>query len=288
MMKNFVKFAVMMCLVLTAVLPACAEPSEMLKKIYDALLSEKSDFSQGKAIYAEYYPETKYDAELTDEAITISISGNEYMADGSWTFVEDGDYLTITIPSDDFSGYMQARNILNAVGICYDMDSHLLNGYINGLSAKDLENKYFVTKNNEENKTAAISIYAAGPYDMKELDEMILDKDSLDFEPLTEDFLSQASSVGKVFMLANGNADDLKILVGEYGELDNVAYQSLVNVVNVLQPKGWEAFASEYKELADAETAAYSVKLNPGEEAVREMIEEDRTGWSFILTHFGE
>ena len=287
-MKNFVKFAVMMCLVLTAVLPVCAEPSEMLKSIYDALLSEKSDFSQGKAIYAEYYPETKYDAELTDEAITISISGNEYMEDGSWTFVEDGDYLTITIPSDDFSGYMQARNILNAVGICYDMDSHLLNGYINGLSAKDLENKYFVIKNDEENKTAAISIYAAGPYDMKELDEMILDKDSLDFEPLTEDFLSQASSVGKVFMLANGNADDLKILVGEYGELDNVAYQSLVNVVNVLQPKGWEAFASEYKELADAETAAYSVKLNPGEEAVREMIEEDRTGWSFILTHFGE
>ena len=288
MMKNFVKFAVMICLVLTAVLPVCAEPSEMLKSIYDALLSEKSDFSQGKAIYAEYYPETKYDAELTDEAITISISGNEYMEDGSWTFVEDGDYLTITIPSDDFSGYMQARNILNAVGICYDMDSHLLNGYINGLSAKDLENKYFVIKNDEENKTAAISIYAAGPYDMKELDEMILDKDSLDFEPLTEDFLSQASSVGKVFMLANGNADDLKILVGEYGKLDNVAYQSLVNVVNVLQPKGWEAFASEYKELADAETAAYSVKLNPGEEAVREMIEEDRTGWSFILTHFGE
>ena len=287
-MKNFVKFAVMMGLVLTAVLPVCAEPSEMLKSIYDALLSEKSDFSQGKAIYAEYYPETKYDAELTDEAITISISGNEYMEDGSWTFVEDGDYLTITIPSDDFSGYMQARNILNAVGICYDMDSHLLNGYINGLSAKDLGNKYFVTKNNEENKTAAISIYAAGPYDMKELDEMILDKDSLDFEPLTEDFLSQASSVGKVFMLANGNADDLKILVGEYGELDNVAYQSLVNVVNVLQPKGWEAFASEYKELADAETAAYSVKLNPSEEEVREMIEEDRTGWSSILTHFGE
>ena len=288
MMKNFVKFAVMMCLVLTAVLPVCAEPSEMLKKIYDALLSEESDFSKGKAIYAEYYPETKYEAELTDEAITISISGNEYMEDGSWTFVEDGDYLTITIPSDDFSGYMQARNILNAVGICYDMDSHLLNGYINGLSAKDLENKYFVIKNDEENKTGAISIYAAGPYDMKELEEMILDKDSLDFEPLTEDFLSMASSVGKVFMLANGSVDDLKILVGEYGELDDLAYQSLMNVVNVLQPKGWETFASEYKELADAQTDAYTVKLNPSEEEVHEMIEEDRTGWSFILTHFGE
>ena len=63
-----------MGLVLTAVLPVCAEPSEMLKKIYDALLSQESVFSKGKAIYAEYYPETKYDAELTDEAITISIS----------------------------------------------------------------------------------------------------------------------------------------------------------------------------------------------------------------------
>ena len=288
MMKIFVKFAVMMGLVLTAVLPVCAEPSEMLKKIYDALLSQESVFSKGKAIYAEYYPETKYDAELTDEAITISISGNEYMPDGSWTFAEDGDYLKLTIPSDDFSGYMQATNILNAVGICYGMDSHLLSGYVNGLSAKGLENKYFVTKNDEENKTYEISIYAAGPYDMKELDEMILDKDSLDFEPLTEDFLSQASSVGKVFMLANGNVDDLKILVGEYGELDDLAYQSLMNVVNVLQPKGWETFASEYKELADAQTDAYSVKLNPSEEEVHEMIEEDRTGWSFILTHFGE
>ena len=287
-MKIFVKFAVMMGLVLTAVLPVCAEPSEILKKIYDALLSEGSDFSKGKAIYAEYYPETKYEAELTDEAITISISGNEYMPDGSWTFVEDGDYLKLTIPSDDFSGYMQATNILNAVGICYGMDSHLLSGYVNGLGVKNLENKYFVTKNDEENKTYEISIYAAGPYNMKELDEMILDKDSLDFEPLTEDFLSQASSVGKVFMLANGNVDDLKILVGEYGELDDLAYQSLMNVVNVLQPKGWETFASEYKELTDAQTDAYTVKLNPSEEEVHEMIEEDRTGWSFILTHFGE
>ena len=212
-MNNFVKFVVMLCLVLGAALPVCAEPSEMLKGIYDALLSEKSDFSQGKAIYAEYYPETKYEAELTDEGITISISGNEYTPDGSWTFTEDGDYLKITLPDGDFSGYVQATNILNAVGICYGMDSHLLSGYVNGLSAKNLENKFFVVSNDEENKTAEISIYAAGPYDMKELDEMILDQDSLDFEPLTEDYLSMASSVGKVFMLANGNVDDLKILV---------------------------------------------------------------------------
>ncbi len=54
-MNFFIKFSVMMCLVLTAVLPVCAEPSEMLKGIYDALISEKSDFSKGKAIYAEYY-----------------------------------------------------------------------------------------------------------------------------------------------------------------------------------------------------------------------------------------
>lgn len=286
-MNIFVKFAVMMCLILTAVLPVCAEPSEMMKEIYDALISEKSDFSKGKAIYAEYYPETKYEAELTDEGITISISGNEYTEDGSWTFTEDGDYLKITLPDGDFSGYMQATNILNAVGVCYGMDSHLLSGYVNGLSAKNLENKFFVVNNDEENKTANISIYAAGPYDMKELDEMMLDQDSLDFEPLTEDYLSMASSVGKVFMLANGNVDDLKILVGEYGELDDLAYQSLMNVVKVLQPKGWETFASEYKELTDAQTDAYTVKLNPGEETVREMIDEDRTGWSFVITHFG-
>ena len=96
-----------------------------------------------------------------------------------------------------------------------------------------------------------------------------------------------ASSVGKVFMLANGNVDDLKILVGEYDELDDLAYQSLMNVVKVLQPKGWKTFASEYKELTDVQTDAYTVKLNPGEEAVREMIDEDRTGWSFVITHFG-
>lgn len=286
-MNNFVKFVVMLCLVLGAALPVCAEPSEMLKGIYDALLSEKSDFSQGKAIYAEYYPETKYEAELTDEGITISISGNEYTPDGSWTFTEDGDYLKITLPDGDFSGYVQATNILNAVGICYGMDSHLLSGYVNGLSAKNLENKFFVLSNDEENKTAEISIYAAGPYDMKELDEMILDLDSLDFEPLTEDYLSMASSVGKVFMLANGNVDELKILVGEYGDLDNLAYQSLMNVVNVLQPKGWETFAAEYKELSDTQTDTYTVTLNPDEEAVREMIDEDRTGWSFVITHFG-
>lgn len=287
-MKNSVKFILfLVVLYLFSVHSVFAEPSETVKGIFDALTAVDSDYSKTKAMYTEYYPETKYEETLADDGFTISISGNEYM-NGSWTFVDEGDYLSLTIPSDDFSGVMMATQVLDAVGDYYGMNPRLLNGYIAGLSAKELENKYFSTVNDEKAGTSKISIYIAEAYDMKELDGMVMDEASLDFEPLNENYISNACNCGKLMMIANGNVDDLTILLGEYGELDDLAYPSILNIVKVLQPKGWETFLDEYKELADAKGSGYSVTLNPDEAVVDEIIWDKPGTDSYVLIRFGE
>ena len=245
-MKNIAKLVTLPTLTLTLLLgqAACAETPDVVKDIYDALLAEDSDYSEEKALYAEYFPEMEYEETLEDDSFTITVSGNEYM-DGSWTFVQDGNYLTVTMDSEDYTGMMFVLDVLKAVGDYYGMNTDVLNGYITGLNLLDIENEYFIMTEDDAAGTNSISINIAGPYDMKELDQMVLDERSLEYEPLNEDYISRASSIGKLLMVANGTADDVTILIGEYGGLDDLAYQSIMNVVNILQPKGWEEFAAK-------------------------------------------
>lgn len=286
-MNKLSKIISLTCLILVIIFQtACAEPDEALKGIFDALLAEGSDYSDNKAIYNEYYPETKFEETLNDNGFTITISGNEYF-NGSWTFVQDGDHLTLTTSAGDFYGSILAGQVVNAVGKYYDMDTNILNGYINGLSALEIENDNFTITPDEKGENFTAKINIAGPYDMKELDEMVLNDKSLFFDPLGEDHLSNAASIGKIMMIANGNVDELKILLGEYGGLDDLAYQSLINTVKVLQPKGWETFIEEYKELTNAETPLYSVKLDAGIDAAKEIIDDPREGDSFAIIQFG-
>ena len=286
-MNRFLKIISLSCLIFVIVFQAVfAEPDETLKGIFDALLSEDSAYSENKALYAEYYPETKFVETLNDGSFTITISGNEYI-DGSWTFVQDGNYLTLTTEAGDLYGSLLTAMVVNAVGKYYDMDTDILNGYINGLSMLEIENDNFTITPEENGEAVTVRINIAGPYDMKELDEMVLDEKSLFFEPLGEDYLSNAASIGRIMMIANGNAEELTILLGENGGLDDLAYQSLINTVMVLQPKGWESFIAEYSGLADAQTPLYTVTLNVDEAAVKEIIDDPREGDSFAIIRFG-
>lgn len=260
---------------------------ETVRGIYEALLAEDSSYSETKATYAEYYPETVFEETLGDDGFTLSVSGNEYF-EGSWTYTLDGDYLVSTLSAEDYTGLMMSQYVLNAVGICYEMNTQLLNGYIIGLNAMELENSYYIVEDDEENGTTTVRIYVAGPYDMKELDEMLLDTPVLDYEPMTEsEYRSMASNCGKLSMVANGTAGGLTIYVGEYGGLDELAYQSMRNVVKVLQPVGWETFLENYTELADAGTEDYTVALNVDIETVAQDF-EPRENVSYARLRFGE
>ncbi len=286
------KITMLMILTFLGLAIACpqavsAEPSATVKGIFEALLSEDSVYSQNKAYYLEYFPETSYEETLNDDGFTITVSGNEYSS-GSWTFREEGDYLTLTAAEEDFSAAMLITNVLEAVGVQLGMDPGLLRGYVNGLTTLEIENDSFILESNEADKTSTYKINIAGPYEMKELDRMVIDRTSFDHEPLTDEYLSMAAYIGKLKVIANGNADGLTVLLAEYGETDELAYQSLINIAEILQPKGWEQFKAEYKELADAEGDGYSVKLDPDAETIAEIIEDARTEDSFVLVRFGE
>ena len=285
-MKRIVKTVILLALVLALLIPtAWAEPDAAVKGIYDALLAEGSDYSEAKAISAEYSPETKYDEKLEDDGFTIAVSGTGYM-DGSWRFTRDGDALTTTI-SNDGKESIVVIYVVKAVADYLGMNGSLTMGYVNGLSMLELSDDDFSMTPDEAAGTTNVRINIAGPWEMKELDQMVIDDRSLFYGALTEDSASMAANIGKVMMVANGSADDVTILLGEYGELDGVALQSLLNLVGILQPAGWEDFTANYTQLADAEAQGYAVRLNVDAQTVGAIIDDAPEGYSFAVVHFG-
>ena len=287
--------AVVLSLVLLLSLAACGStpaqetPSETLKGIYEALIAPDSDYSQGKAMSAEYYPEVEYTETLEASRITLSVNpnGNEYIQDGSWEFVEEGDYLTAVIADDDYTGMFNVLNVGNAIGTYFGLDSDLISGYLNGLGTLETESDNFSMTRDEAAGTVTYQFNISGPWDMKELDQMLLNETVLDDEPLGSEFISQGGAVGKMQYLANGSADSYTALFAEYGDLDDIAYQSIVNLVTLRKPAGWEAFLADFTELKDLETGDYSVKLDPDNETIAEIMGERKEKFSYVLVRFG-
>ena len=285
-MKKIAKTVLVLTLALALLIPAAwAEPDAAIKGIYDALLAEGSDYSNAKAITVEYSPETKYEEKLEDDGFTITVSGDEYSS-GTWRFTREGDTLTTTISNDGMQSVMVIY-VIKAVADYLGMNGSLTMGYVNGLSMFDLSSDDFAMTLDEAAGTTDVRMNIAGPWAMKELDQMVIDDRSLFYGALTEESISMAANIGKVMMIANGTADDVTILLGEYGELDDVALQSLINVVGILQPEGWEDFTANYTQLADAQAEGYEVTLNVDAQTVGEIIDDAPEGYSFAVAHFG-
>ena len=285
-MKKIAKTILLLTLALALLIPAAwAEPDAAIKGIYDALLAEGSDYSRAKAITVEYSPETKYEEKLENDGFTITVTGDEYSS-GNWRFMRDGDALTTTISSDGMQSVMVIY-VVKAVADYLGMNGSLTMGYVNGLSMLDLSSDDFAMTPDETAGTTDVRINIAGPWAMKELDQMVIDDRSLSYGALTEESASMAANIGKVMMIANGTADDVTILLGEHGELDDVALKSLINVVGILQPKGWEDFSANYTRLADAQAGGYEVALNVDAQTVGQIIDDAPEGYSFAVAHFG-
>ena len=285
-MKKIAKTILLLTLALALLIPAAwAEPDAAVKGIYDALLAEGSDYSRAKAITVEYSPETKYEEKLENDGFTITVTGDEYSS-GNWRFTRDGDALTTTISSDGMQSVMVIY-VVKAVADYLGMNGSLTMGYVNGLSMLDLSSDDFAMTPDEAAGTTDVRINIAGPWAMKELDQMVIDDRSLSYGALTEESASMAANIGKVMMIANGTADDVTILLGEHGALDDVALKSLRNVVGILQPKGWEDFSANYTRLADAQAGGYEVALNADAQTVGQIIDDAPEGYSFAVAHFG-
>ncbi|MBR0407522.1 MAG: hypothetical protein IJI53_05765 [Clostridia bacterium] len=266
---------------------AFAEPSDTLRTVYDAMMAEGSSFSQSKDIYAQYYEGVSLDAALEDNGIVITLdSANEYVASGSWTFTQEGDDLTATFAAEDYYGSSMALTVFQAVAASRGVNSSLLNGYIAGLGP---EIPYLTVETDESAGASKYSIHLNASYDFAGLDQMIMTEETVYFfDALDEDYTSRGGNYGKVIMVMNGNVHSLTILVCEYGELDDVAYQDIVNAVSAVKPDGWETFAAEYTELKDAATDVYSVTLHPDDGQVGEIIDERYEGYVYAIVRIGQ
>ena len=288
-MKQMAKRIVVAALALALVLAqaAMAEPDPAIKGIFDAMLAEGSGYSNMKLIYADYMPNATYEETLADDSFTIGINNTGYV-DGSWTFTKDGDFLTTTVGTEDFNGAAMALYAINAAGVYLGMDPDIISGYVNGVLSLDIENDNIILTTDEAAGTESYRINIAGPWDMKELDQITFNDSTLFFDALTDEDISYTGSIGKFMVVANGNVDEDAILLGEYGELDETARKSLVNIVGILQPEGWEAFTADYTEMAEADAEGYSVKLNVDAATVGQIIDDAPEGYSFAVAHFGK
>lgn len=263
-------------------------PSETLQGVYHELVADYSGYSQTKRYYDENMPDVKFTEELGEDQFTITVdSTSEYVESGSWTFADEGSALTTTVAGDDFAGMMLVQDVVEAVAFYYGMVPGLAQSYVNGLWSLGINNDNFSMTENPDG-TIIFRVGTAGEWDMKELDQMVLSDKVLEVEPLDEEYVSHFGSVGKVRMYSEGNVDSFTMLVYEYEDLDDVAYQSIMNVVKLRQPKGWERFVANYTRLESVETDEYTVTIDPDEDTIFELLDEIDGLWSYVLVQFGE
>ncbi len=290
--------AAVLVLVLLLALSACGQRAsaeeeagnaDTLKGIYEALVAPESDYSENRALMTDFYPELEYSETLGTDRITITFkaNGNEYFTDGTWEFVQDGDRLTAVIADGDYTGAVYVIYVANAIGSYFGMEPALVSGYLNGLSVLGAESDNISITRDEAAGTTTYSLNIAGPWDMKELDQMLLTEAALDAEPLDENYTGQGGNVGKLLYMTNGNVNGFTVLIAEYGELDDIAYQSIVNLVTLRKPVGYEAFLVDFTELKALETDDYTVVLDPDDNTIAEIMDERNDKYSYVLLHFG-
>ena len=165
-----------------------AEGDDLVKGIFDTLTAEDSSYSRMKEENMQNFEGLAFTEILDGDSFTIEITGSEYMQ-GSWTFKKDGDYLTVTFPETDYSGAGVTLYVLQAAADYYGLNSKLVTCYINGLTALGIESPEFKAVIDEETGMRTMSIYIAGPLEMKELDQMVPDDDFLNaFETFRDTF----------------------------------------------------------------------------------------------------
>ncbi len=76
-------------------------------------------------------------------------------------------------------------------------------------------------------------------------------------------------------------------LFAEYGDLDDIAYQSIVNLITLRKPTSWEAFLADFTELKDLETEDYTVNLDPDDETIAQIMGQRNGKYSYVLVRFG-
>lgn len=291
-MKKSTLRIVLMALAITLILlsqTAFAEPSDTLKAAYNALVEGWEILNEGGT--SAEYGDGFLKAELTDNAIVITeaVEGGEPL---TWTFVQEGNWATASLGSDEGEGRSIAYLLLNKVAAAQGVKTDLFIGYINAIP--ELQDHYRIIDEREGEKTISINIVGPYEYDLEVMDTLAISEEYLlkgGWKPLGEDYKMIDLTYGKVKVFGTATKDSVYVTISEYGGLDDLAFQTIVSFVKVLQPKGWENFIAEYTELKDAEAADFTAKVNLDEAGMEDTWMKYQEGYgfaNFIIGHMDD
>ena len=186
-MKNTRLSIVLLALMLALVLMpagtrvACAEPSDALRAVYDAMLADGSSFSRTRNVIRDFDDGSSLEVVLEDNG--ISITETEWNEDSgvleseTWRFVQEGDWLTVTLGAEDNAYGGMASVVLDAVLSAQGVNPNLFIGALNAMP--ELRSQYYLVEEGETETKVSINIAAPCELDMEALSELALTEDHL-------------------------------------------------------------------------------------------------------------
>jgi len=277
------------CLAETPV-PTASE--SRLDAILGHLVEAGSEYDTYRQMVRETYQGVTFTEGMADNAIEISIaSDNEYVEAGTWRIVQDGDYLTMEIAGSDLTGTVLFSWLLPAVAESLGMDATLYPCYVQGLLVTGASNDY-VSATQLEDGATLYRLYDAGAFDMPGIDDLYVT------EQIAESWLTSVADsdandhffslpLGKIRLVAHGDANSMTVAVGEYGGNTDKTYQSLVNAISHLKPKGYDSFLSAFTSLAKVSGKGYKVTFGLDAKTKEYLgITDDYDDYSFVVVKF--
>ena len=265
------------------------ESSPVIAAVYEKFVNGER-FTKLQEMYAGY---AHFETALKGNAIELTaISDNEWYdsMNGTWEYVLDGDYITLTSSADNYTGVSVFSSIVSAVAEYLDMDPELVSLYTSAVASQKLESKYFIVDYDEAANVITEKIYVAGQYDMQDaLDAAyITEEQAADMGPLEENDTSTILNAGKVSMAINGSKNSVDFVVAEYGGSTDLTYKSLISAVKGMQPIGYEDFLAGFTALEETETERYQVEFLTDTDELPYAFEDFSDNYSYVQVHFGE
>lgn len=234
--------------------------ADCMQKVFENLTKADSDYSKVKKDYTEYVAISER-IEGNSIIITAQAKTADYESlNGTWTYALEGDYIVNTYKTSEMFGYTLGLYITQAVSDYLEMDYELVNGYMSAVIKKNLKSDYYSMTIDDAAETISQKIYVAGKYDLSVIDNLYIDKDSLDLlDTLTATITNMATGIGKVSATTFGSKDSFQIIIGEYGDVTELSYKSILEIVKKAQPIGYDEFLKNYTKLEAVSTDYYTV-----------------------------
>lgn len=281
-----------------------ADPAEddKMNQILANLTREGSDYSQLKRLYesGELGGVMKLTESCEGNRINITAEipdkSSEYYesnknSEGSWDFVLDGDYITYAVSGNDLMGVFMFSYAADAILEYLGVDTELGQGIILTTSVERIKTDYYSEESDAESGKKIFKMYVGGTWDIDTaLDNIYLDKsllaDTYGMRPLEAEDTNWNVNIGKLRGYVFGNKDSVDISVAEYGGRSNLTFRSIISLVNVLKPAGYEAFIKNYTSLQTISSDAYQVAFPDNREEVPDVFRELKEGYQITNIHF--